>query len=183
MNRITEIFDELSRHFTQLSKRERMLVLLAGVSAVFFIGSIVVGTVRSNMARREIAIEEKTQQLQQIAVYAQSYAETERTRRELEGRLSGQPLRLLSHMQELANKHGLAIGSMSERGEATVDGVKESTVDLQIGAASIDKLTAMLNEVERHQRIVKVKKLRVRRTSAEETLNVTLSVATYQLER
>lgn len=180
-NRLSELIDDISRQLAQLSKRERMLVMLAAFSVVFFLGSIALGSTRSTIARKQMAIEEKTQQLQQISVYAKSYAENERSRREMEGRLSGPPLRLLSHMQELATRHGLAIGSMSERGDSTTDGVKESTVDLQITGASIDKLTALLNDVERHQRIVKIKGLRLRKTSDDDLLNVNLSVGTYQL--
>lgn len=182
MGRLRELLEELERFYAQLSRRERLLVLAAAGCAVLFVGSIAFGTVRSSTARREMAIQEKSEQLQQIAVYAQTYSETERTRRELEGRLSGPPLRLLSHMQELADKHGLGIGSMSERGESTIDQVKETVVELQIGSASIDKLTALLNEIERNQRIVKVKKLRVRRQTGDpKALNVNLTVGTYQL--
>lgn len=182
-NRLIELFEDLSRHLGQLSKRERMLVMLAALSVVFFVGSVAVGSTRSSIARKEMSIEEKGQQLQQISVYAKSYAESERSRREMESRLTGQPLRLLSHMQELATRHGLAIGSMNERGDVSTDGVKESTVDLQITSAPIDKLTAMLNDVEKHQRIVKIKGLRVRKIGNEELVNVNLSVGTYQLEK
>lgn len=184
MERIRALIDELSRYFAQLSKRERMLVALAGLSVLVFIGSVTMTTISSSIARREVSIEEKSQQLQQVAVYAQNYAQNERTRREAEARLNGPPVRLLSHLQELADKHGLTITSMNDRGENQIDQVKETLVEMQISSTPVNKLTAMLNEIERNPRLLKVKKLRVRRMNADtEDLNVTMTVATYQMAK
>lgn len=182
MERLRALLADANRYFSQLTKRERMLLALAGVSVLVFGGSIVVASVRSSMSRHEISIEEKEGQLKQIAVYAAGYAESERGRREMEGRLGGAPLRLLTHMQELADKNGLVISSMNDRGDTTTDQVKESIVELQIASTPIEKLTQLLNEIERNPRIIKVKKLRVRRGSGDDkSLNVTLTVAAYSL--
>lgn len=182
MERIRGLIAEANRYLGQMTKRERMLVALAGVSGVIFILSIVFGSISSAIRRRNESIEEKMQSLQQVAVFSQSFNETERTRKDLEGRLGGQPLRLLSHLQEKADSFGLTIGSANDRNETTTGQVKEALVEISIPSASIDKLTKFLTAIEQTPRIVKVKKLRVRRnTGTEETLNVTLTAATYSL--
>jgi type II secretory pathway component PulM len=173
--------DNLKRSLAQLTPRERTLLAVAGVGLALFVGSIVFSSLRSSISRHEVAVEEKEGQLKQVAAYAQTYAEAERTRKELEGRLGGAPLRLLSHMQELCDRHGLTIGSMNDRGETTLAGLKESLVELQLGSAPIEKFIPMLNEVEKSPRPVKIRKLRVRTGTDPKMLQVNMTVATYAL--
>jgi type II secretory pathway component PulM len=184
MDRVRELLADLNRYLAQLTARERVMLALAGVSVVVFVGSITWAQLARSINRHELAIEEKLQSLQQVAAYAQTFQETERTRRELELRLGGQPLKLVSHLQEITNRHGLTITSVNDRGEVALDQVREQVVDLEVRNMPIDKLAALLSEVERSPRIVKVKKLRVRRQGSDEKLvNVSLTVATYQLAK
>jgi type II secretory pathway component PulM len=173
--------DNIRRSIAQLTPRERLLLGFAGAGLVLFVGSIVFSSLNSSISRHEVAIEEKDGQLKQVAAYAQTYAEAERTRKELEGRLGGPPLRLLSHMQELCDRHGLTIGSMNDRGETTLAGLKESLVELQLGSAPIEKFIPLLNEVEKSQRPVKIRKLRVRTGTDPKVMQVNMTVATYAL--
>lgn len=181
MERLRTFLADLSRLFAQLSRRERLLVGLAALSVVVFAASIALSSVRSGIDRRELSIEEKQLQLQQVGIFAQSFTQNERARKDLEARLAGPPVSLLSHMQQLADKNGLVISSMNDRGETTTDGVKESLVELQIASTPVDKLTALLNELERGPRILKVRKLRMRKGTDDKALNVTLTVGAYGL--
>lgn len=183
MNRLRDLLADLARIVSSMSPRERMLVSLAGVAAFFFFGSIALTTVQSATARKETAIEEKKLALEQVAAYAATYGDNERMRKEVEARLSGTPIRLMSLMQDLADKNGLTIGSMNDRGESNIDDVKESVVEVTIASAPVPKLVSILNEIERNPRPVKVRKMRVKPNSADETLNVTLTVASYQLTK
>lgn len=184
MDRIRALLSDLNRYLAQLTQRERVMLALAGLSVVVFVGSVTWAQLAGAINRRELAIEEKLQNLQQVGAYAQTFQDTERSRRELELRMGGQPLRLVTHLQEITNRHGLTITSLNDRGEVAADQVKEQVVDLEVRNMPIDKLSAMLNEVERSPRIVKVKKLRVRRQGGDEKLvNVSLTVATYQLNK
>ena len=184
MSRIRQIFSDGARFYSQLSKRERTLVGLMLGTALLLIVSATISVTRSTIDRRQMSIEEKEGQLKLVAAYAQGYNENDRARRDLETRLAGPPLRLMTHMQELADRHGLTISSMNDRGEITTDQVKESLVELQIAAAPIEKLTPMLNEIEKNGRIVKVRKLRLRRVSGvDKAVSVTMTVATYSLEK
>lgn len=183
MERLRDLRADLTRIISGMSPRERMLVALAGVAAFIFVGSIVFTTVSSSMARHETAIEEKKMSLEQVAVYARSYGENERARQSIEKKLGGPPVRLMSLMQDLADKNGLTIGSMNDRGESREGDVQESVVEVSIASTPVDKLVSILNEIERNPRPVKVRKMRVKRNSADETLNVTLTVASYQLAK
>jgi general secretion pathway protein M len=182
MDKLRELAADLSRYFQQLTRRERILVVLAAASVVVFVGSITLATVSRSIDRTELAIADRLQALQQVGVYAQGYAANERSRRELEARLSGPPVRLMSHLQELADRHGVAIRSMNERGDQTTGQVKETLVELDIGEVPIEKVTAFVNDVEASPKIVKVRKLRLHKNSGDtKALVVKLTVATYQL--
>jgi hypothetical protein len=184
MNRIRQLLDDAARYYGQLTKRERLLLGLMAGTAAFLALFISTSVVRSSIDRHQSSIEEKEGQLKLVAAYATTFNESERSRKDLEARLGGAPLKLMTHMQELADKHGLTIGSMNDRGDTTTDQVKESLVELQIASAPIEKLSPLLEEIERNPRIVKVKKLRLRKgTGDDKSVNVTMTVATYSLEK
>jgi len=167
--------------FGQLSDRERRLLALAGAGVLFFVGSLAWSGVSSAMEEREAIIEDKEQSLAQVAHLAGNYAENERRRRDLEGRLAGPALPLLGHMQELCDKHHITIRQLSDRKSTTTGDVTEAVVELSGGAGNITDLTALLNELERNPRIIKVKKMRASTTGPAESrsINFTLTVATY----
>lgn len=182
MDRIRALLAEGQRYYSQLSDREKMFVAAAGGAFVLFVISILISSLNHSIDHHEIAIEEKLASLQKVAIYSQSYAENERARKEMETKLGGPPLRLMSQLQEFAEKEGLTVSAMNDRGEQNLDRVKESLVELQIAAAPIDKLTAMLNDIEHDPRVIKVRKMRLRSTSTDTTaLNVTLTIGSYQL--
>ncbi len=184
MNRIRQAFQDAARYYAQLTRRERTLLALMGGVGVFLALFITTSVIRSSIDRHQSSIEEKEGQLKLVAAYAQTFSETERARRDLEAKLGGAPLRLMTHMQELADKHGLVIASMNDRGESTNEQVRESLVELQLAAAPIEKLTPLLNEIEKNPHIVKVRKLRLRRgTGEDKTFVATLTVATYSLDK
>lgn len=183
MDRLRDLLADITRILSSMSPRERMLVSLAGVAAFIFIGSIALTTVQGATARKETSIEEKKMALEQVAIYARSYGENERARKQIEARLGGTPIRLMSLMQDLADKNGLTIGSMNDRGESNIDDVKESVVEVSIASAPVTKLVSILNEIEKNPRPVKVRKMRVKPNSTDDTLNVTLTVASYQLTK
>ena len=68
MERIRTLINRLTEMFGQLSKREQMLVSLAGGAFVVFVSAIVYGTMASSISRHDLSIQEKQLQLQQIAV-------------------------------------------------------------------------------------------------------------------
>jgi general secretion pathway protein M len=182
MERIRGLISQLTQMYGQLSKREQMLVSLAGVACVVFVTSILYATTASGISKHDASIREKQDQLKLVEVYAQSYAEGERARRAMEAKLSGPPVRLLSRVQELADKYSLVIAGMTEKGDTVANAVKESLVEVQIREAPVEKLTSMLNDIEHDQRIIKVRKLSLRSISTDsKALNANFTVSTFQL--
>lgn len=182
MNRLKALWAEAQRYFSRLSQREQLLIGAAGLCFVIIVFFFVISTFMHSINHQEESIEEKLGSLQKVAVYSQSYAANERARKEMELKLSGPPVRLMSQLQQLAEKHSLTISAMNDRGEQTKNKVKESLVELQIASASIADLTGLLNDIESSPQLMKVRKMRLRPITAENTsLNVSLTVGTYQL--
>ena len=183
MERLRAMVADAGRYFAQLTRRERILLAAAGGMVVLFIASVSVATVRSSITRHESSIAEKEMELKKVKVYAQSYAANERRRRQMQSRLAGPPVALMTDLQKLADQQGLTIASMNDRGDQTHGKVKESMVEMQIASTPLDKLTHLLNGIERNPHVVKVIRLHVRRLggSDDKSLNVSLTVATYSL--
>jgi hypothetical protein len=182
MERLRALLAEAQRYYTQLSQREKLLLLAMVGVFVLLVGTVVVTSVSHRISLHEMAIEEKTGDLQKVAVYAQSYAEAERKRKDLELKLGGPPVKLMSQLQGMAERDGLTITSMNDRGDQALHAVKESLVEMQIASASIDKLGALLNDIEHDPKIIKVRKLRLRPNSTDaKSLNAVLTIGTYQL--
>ena len=182
MERIRALIAEGQRYISQLNPRERLLIAAAGVCFVVFVSSIVISEVNASLRRHEESIADKTTQLQKVAIYAQTFAASERARKDLERSLGGPEVRLMSTIQGFAEKRGLTVGSMNDRGDQNLDQVKESLVELQISAAPIDKLTDLLNDIEHNPQPIKVRKMHLRTGGADpKALNVDLTVGTYKL--
>src|SRR4051812_33900659 len=132
MERLRAFIAEAMRYFGQLSRREKLLIGVAFACFVLFGGSIVVGTIVSSISRHQLSIEDKNSQLQKVALYAQSYAESKRAQQEVEGRLTRDPIRLMTQIQSYTQRRGVTISAMNDRGETNKDDVKESLVELQL---------------------------------------------------
>jgi hypothetical protein len=90
----------------------------------------------------------------------------------------------MAFVDGLARQEGLDIASMSDRG--VVGGgqngrPRESSVEVNLGKVPLDKLVKMLEAIERSPGVVRVRRLRVRKsTDAKEALDVSLTVSTWQ---
>jgi type II secretory pathway component PulM len=183
MNRLRALIAEAQRYFAQLSARERLMLVVMGITSVLFVGGLVLSSFFHSISRHELSIIEKSANLQKVAIYAQRYAENKRKQEDLEMKLKGPPTRLISELSGLAEKHGLTISSINERGEQNLDKVKESLVELQIASAPINQLNDLLNDIEHETKLMKVRKLRLRPTGGADStaLNAILTIGTYQL--
>lgn len=184
MDRINELFAGLGRALGQLTPRERLLVSLAGVSVVVFVASITWTSLSSSIGRKEASIEEKALMLQQVAAYAQTYQESEAARRQMEMRLGSEPVRLSSHVESVATANQVTIPTLSDLGEKQLEGVRESLVEIRLPKIGLNELNALLNNLEKSQRVVRIRKVRMRRDPADpKMLNVTVVVGSYWLSK
>jgi general secretion pathway protein M len=84
----------------------------------------------------------------------------------------------------LARQEGVEIGSMADRGVQSggQNGrPRESSVEVSLGRVPLDKLMRLLQAIERSPGVVRVRKLRLRKSQEnKDTLDVTMTVSAWQ---
>lgn len=177
-----DAIDRLGGFWAGLTARERKLVSLLGVAFVITVIALGISSFRNSLEARRQAIAHKEMAIEQVAALAATYRQAEAVRNQIEGRLRGTPVRLLSYLEETANKQNVTIGNMQDRGNDTRDGVVRSTVEVSFAAIELPPLIRFVNEIEKSPRVVKVERLRIRhRNDDPERLDVLLTVSTYHL--
>jgi general secretion pathway protein M len=178
---------DLEAWFSRLSARERVLVSAAGVAIVLFVVFLASTRVSRGIAAREARIGEKTRVLAQVGQLAQGYRQAQAERAQLEARLSGPPLQLMSFVSQAGTRLGIEVNDLRP-GQAAAQGpsdkVVEDTVEVSLAKLDLPRLASLLTELERGPGVVKVRRLTVRtRNDDPNAVDVTLVVATYGLKK
>ncbi len=90
----------------------------------------------------------------------------------------------MSFVDQIARQEGVEVGGMADRG--VVAGgqggrPKESSVEVNLGKVPLDKLVRLLQNVERSPGVVRVRRLRLRKSfDNKDVLDVSLSVSAWQ---
>ena len=141
-------------------------------------------TFGSSIRRHEDAVAEKRSSFEKVQRLASSYGQQEQQRQLLEARLRQSPPALMGFVDGLARQEGVEIGSMADRG--VVGGgqngrPRESSVEVSLGKVALDKLMRVLQTIERSPGVVRVRKLRLRKSQEnKDTLDVTMTVSAWQ---
>src|SRR5262249_44071780 len=112
------------------------------------------------------------------------YGQQEQERQLLEARLRQSPPALMSFVDSTSKNDGVDVGGMSDRG--VVAGgqggkPKEMSVEGNLGKGPLDKLVRLLSDIEHSPGVVRVRRLRVRRSfENKDLLDVSLSVSAWQ---
>jgi len=172
-----------------LNPRERVLVSLAGVAVALFIAFLVALKVQRGISAREARIDQKTSDLVQIGKLAQGYRQVQAERQQIEARLKGPPVQLMSYVAQTGQRLGIEVNDLrpGQSGGATSasDKLVEDTVEVTVPKLELGKLAKLLQELERGPGtgIVKVRRLATRtRNDDPNSVDVTIVVATYQLK-
>jgi general secretion pathway protein M len=183
---IRKLRSDLEAWFSRLSQRERVMVSLAAVAVAAFIVLMVVVKVQRGIAAREQAIDRKTQVLAQVGKLAQGYRTVQAERAQLEAKLKGPPLQLMSFVAQTGQRLGIEVNDLRPGAAAQAsasDKVMEETVEVNLPKLDLPKLASLLQELERGPGVVKVRRLAVRaRNDDPAAVDVTIVVATYQLK-
>jgi general secretion pathway protein M len=176
----------LEAWFTRLSARERVMVSLAGVALAAFFLFIGYTSVQRGIRAREASIDRKTQVLAQVGKLAQGYRAAQAERMQLEAKLKGPPVQLMSFVAQTGQRLGIDVNDLrpgqAAPGNAT-DRVVEETVEVNLPKLELPKLASLLQEIERGPGVVKVRRLALRSRNDDPTaVDVTIVVATYQLK-
>jgi type II secretory pathway component PulM len=164
--------------------RERRLISLAAGGGALFIVLIVWASFSSAIRRAENSLEEKRLDFEKISRLAAGYGQQEQERQLLEARLRQSPPALMGFVDGIARQAGVEIGGMQDRG--VVAGgqngrPRESSVEVNLGKVPLDKLVKLLSDIEHSPGVVRVRRLRVRKSfDNKDVLDVSLSVSAWQ---
>lgn len=186
MGRLRRLMSDLSDYLAAASDREKRLLLLAAFGVVFAAVMISWTSFSRTISRREDALEEKRLAFAQVQKLAQDFGAREQERQLLEARLRQSPPALVSFVDERAKAEGIEIGGVSDRGivssgPASAGRPRESQVEVNMAKVPLDKLTRFIQALETSPGVVKVRRLRMRRSQDQkEALDVTLSISAWQ---
>jgi general secretion pathway protein M len=166
------------------SPRERRLVGFAAGAVLLFFLLITYAAFSSAISRRTDSLAEKRGDFEKVQLLARNYGQQEQERQMLEARLRQSPPGLMAFVDGLAKQEGLDIASMSDLGlqRGGQNGrPRESSVEVNLGKVPLDKLTRLLDAIERSPGVVRVRRLRVSKSrDSKDALDVSLTVSTWQ---
>lgn len=178
-----ELIARLQASLSTLSSRERRLVFIGGGALALFI----VFLVTFSFANKADQIRERTlskmRKLDEVQTLAASFRDTAARRDAIESQLKASNIRLITYLEEKANKAGLELPSINPKADVTLEGEKivESAVELSLTDVKLNRLIDFLTAVESAPGgLVKVKYLRLEPRPQNETLTAWITVATYK---
>jgi type II secretory pathway component PulM len=184
MERIRAWWADAQVWLAAASPRERRMILLAAGAVLLFIVLIGFASFSSAIGRAEAALEEKRADFEKISRLSAGYGAQEQERQLLEAKLRQSPPALMTFVDTTARNDGVDVGGMSDRG--VVAGgqngrPREMSVEVNLGKVPLDKLVKLLSDIERSPGLVRVRRLRLRKSfENKDMLDVSLTVSAWQ---
>jgi type II secretory pathway component PulM len=184
MERIRALLADAQAWLASATPREKRLLALATAGVVLFIAFVSWAAFRASISRAEMTLEEKQTDFEKISRLSAGYGQQEQERQLLEARLRQSPPALMSFVDSTAKNAGVEVGGMSDRG--VIAGgqngkPREMSVEVNLGKVPLDKLVKLLSDVEHSPGVVKVRRLRLRKSfDNKELLDVSLSISAWQ---
>jgi general secretion pathway protein M len=184
MERLKALRADLSAWLGKLAPRERVMVFAAAAAVVVFAGWLVSRQIGRGLSAREQRIEDKTRVLAQVSKLAESYRQRQAQRTELEQRLKGSPVQLLSYISQQGAQNQIEVGDLRPSpAPAELEGLREDAVEVNLARVELARLAHFLQALERGQGVVKVRRLRITSRADDPNLvDATFTVAAYQLK-
>lgn len=177
---------DLQAWFSRLAPRERVMVASGGIAVACFVVFLAFTQVQRRIAAREAAIDRKTDVLAQVGKLAEGYRQAQADRAQLEAKLKGPPLQLMSFVSQTGQRLGIEVNDLrpGTPGAASAsDKLVEDTVEVNLARVDLPRLAALLQELERGPGVVKIRRLALRtRSDDPNAVDATVVVATYQLK-
>ncbi len=183
MQRLRNIYNQLSATLATLSQREQRLVLFAGTAICVFI----VFLISLGFSRRDDAIRSrshvKSAQLTEMMTLVSTYRTRRAKSAELERRLQASNVRLLTFLDGKARKAGIDLQTQSPRPDIQLEGsqITESSVEITLTEVKLNRLVDFLNAVEAAPEMVTVKYIRIEPRPGSAALTAWLTIAAYHL--
>jgi general secretion pathway protein M len=175
---------ELLAWLAKLSPRERLMVSAAAAAVFLFVASLVSVRISNGISSCERRIEDKTRLLSQISKLAEGYRARQAERLQMESRLKGPPVQLLSYISQQGASFQIEVGDLRpSNASGELEGLKEEAVEVGLARVELSKLARFLQALERGQGVVQVRKLRLSTRSDDKRLvDATFTVSAYQLK-
>ncbi len=184
MDKLRALLADAQAWLAAASPREKRLLALAGGGLLLFVVLIGWASFSSAIGRAQLSLDEKREDFARISRLAAGYGAQEQERQLLEARLRQSPPALMSFVDTAAKNAGVEVGGMSDRGVvAGGQGGKprEMSVEVNLGKVPLDKLVKLLQDVEHSPGVVRVRRLRLRKSfENKDVLDVSLSVSAWQ---
>jgi general secretion pathway protein M len=182
MERLRRLRGDFEAWLGTLSPRERILVTVAAACVAVFALWLVVHRVGSGATAREARIEQKTKVLSQIGKLADGYRRRASERQALEARLKGSPVQLMSHISQAGATLGIQVNDLRPTGAPVEsEGLREESVEVNLARIDLQKLSQLMQSLERGAGVVKVRRIRLSTRNDDPALvDATLVVSTFQ---
>ena len=184
MDRLRALLADLQAWLAAASPREKRLLAMAAGGVLLFIVLIGWASFSSSIGKAQLSLEEKRDDFDKISRLAAGYGAQEQERQMLEARLRQSPPALMSFVDTAAKNAGVEVGGMSDRGVVAggqAGKPKEMSVEVNLGKVPLDKLVKLLQDIEHQPGVVRVRRLRLRKSfENKDVLDVSLSVSAWQ---
>jgi general secretion pathway protein M len=184
MDKLRALIADAQAWLAAATPRERRLLAMAAGGISLFIVFVFWASFSSAIRRAQASLEEKQQDFEKISRLAAGYSAQEQERQLMEARLRQTPPALMSFVDGTAKADGVDVGGMSDRG--VVAGgqngrPREQSVEVNLTKVPLDKLLRLVFDLEHGPGVVKVRRLRVRKSAEDkQMLDVSLSVSAWQ---
>jgi len=179
-----QLMDNAWAAFDRLSAREQVMVVVMLTAIITMVLGFGGYLIQRDFSRREIRIDAKIEKLREVAALRSDYrrrlAEQEALAAEVKRNAQ---TRILSYLESLSEKAGIELANVrGRRGESTgSDLVAEDAAEVEIRNVSIDRLDAFLRAIEEGNRLVKVRRLKIRsRFDDPQMLDAQINVGTFK---
>jgi general secretion pathway protein M len=184
MEKIRALLSDAQAWLAAATPRERRLLAMAAGGVGLFIVFVFWVSFSSAINRAQTTLEEKRLDFEKISRLSAGYAVQEQERQAMEARLRQTPPALMSFVDATAKANGVDVGGMSDRG--VVAGgqngrPREQSVEVNLTKVPLDKLLKLVSDLEHGPGVVKIRRLRVRKSvENKDALDVSLSVSAWQ---
>jgi general secretion pathway protein M len=184
MEKIRALIADGQAWIAAATPRERRLLSMAAGGVALFIVFVFWVSFGSAIRKAQDNLEEKQRDFEKISRLSAGYAVQEQERQLLEARLRQSPPALMSFVDGTAKADGIEVGGMSDRG--VIAGgqngkPREQSVEVNLTKVPLDKLVKLLSDLEHGPGVVKIRRLRIRKSAENrEMLDVSLSVSAWQ---
>lgn len=172
----------LTVSFERLSSREQVMSLFLVCAVLGMAVGWTTYFVKKDLTRREERLVDKSRKLGELLALRSDYQRRLADQKRIADQIrKNNGVRLLSYIEEVSARASIELGNAAERsGEPTgSELLKEEAAEVTIRKVSMDRLYKFMDEIEKGNRLVKIRRLKVKtRFDDPKMLDATVTVGT-----